>query len=342
MPGWDHGLDASASNLTTLKQSYTHAAATRPKCASACGGLSALTEESYKKAYAAFLFLLHLRTRDMTKPFLEVSLTQQMRGRNLSQWAFNDRVMLAVLSTDFLKKQIGKGRDADFFRCLANLLEAGCGVTLKAYICRLFMEMKASREADTKKDDDSSANLIVVPAMLSLLRTGGSFLATYASAALVNLSSGNQAVKMLLMGQGMAKLAVQNMQAKEDDLSYYTLMLMVNLTKEPHNRSVIASAGLIPILYDIITSSYAQVRPTGKKAQGMSTAALGSIAKERLLTQACIVIGQFCNDDRFREQFIASCLHLPFSDCRKSTGCRRRLPYWKPCGATSNPGGRAL
>ena len=81
----------------------------------ACGGLSALTEESYKKAYAAFLFLLHLRTRDMTKPFLEVSLTQQMRGRNLSQWTFNDRVMLAVLSTDFLKKQIGKGRDADFF-----------------------------------------------------------------------------------------------------------------------------------------------------------------------------------------------------------------------------------
>ena len=138
------------------------------------------------------------------------------------------------------------------------------------------MEMKASREADTKKDDDSSANLIVVPAMLSLLRTGGTFLATYASAALVNLSSGNQAVKMLLMGQGMAKLAVQNMQAKEDDLSYYTLMLMVNLTKEPHNRSVIASAGLIPILYDIMTSSYAQVRPTGKKAQGISTAALGS------------------------------------------------------------------
>lgn len=288
-------------------------------------GLSALTEESYKKAYAAFLFLLHLRTRDMTKPFLEVSLTQQMRGRNLSQWAFNDRVMLAVLSTDFLKKQIGKGRDADFFRCLANLLEAGCGVTLKAYICRLFMEMKASREADTKKDDDSSANLIVVPAMLSLLRTGGSFLATYASAALVNLSSGNQAVKMLLMGQGMAKLAVQNMQAKEDDLSYYTLMLMVNLTKEPHNRSVIASAGLIPILYDIMTSSYGQVRPTGKKAQGMSTAALGSIAKERLLTQTCIVIGQFCNDDRFREQFIdiyphtAKCLMYIFNTVRM--GC---------------------
>ncbi|CAK8999981.1 unnamed protein product [Durusdinium trenchii] len=265
-------------------------------------GLSALTEEHYKKAYAAFLFLLHLRPRDLTKPFHEVSLAQQMKDKNLSQWMFNDRVMLAVLSTDFLKKQIGKGRDADFFRCLANLLEAGCGVTLKAYICRLFMEMRAQPEAKAK-DEDVSADLIVVPSMLSLLKSGGNFLAVYASAALVNLSSGNQAVKMILMGQGMAKTAVRNIQSKDDDLSYYTLMLMVNLTKEPHNRSVIASAGLIPLLYDILTSSYSQVRPA-KKRQTMQSAALGSIAKERLLTQTCIVVGQFCNDDRFREQFI--------------------------------------
>eukprot|EP00437_Effrenium_voratum_P064322 CAMPEP_0181489434 /NCGR_PEP_ID=MMETSP1110-20121109/48984_1 /TAXON_ID=174948 /ORGANISM="Symbiodinium sp., Strain CCMP421" /LENGTH=868 /DNA_ID=CAMNT_0023616275 /DNA_START=26 /DNA_END=2629 /DNA_ORIENTATION=- len=266
-------------------------------------GLSALTEESYKKAYAAFQFLLHLRPLDMTKPFHEVSLTQQMKDKNLSQWSFNDRVMLAILSTDFLKKQIGKGRDADFFRCLANLLEAGCGANLKAYICRIFMEMKAA--TDTKaKDEDPAANLIVVPAMLSLLNSGGVFLAVYASAALVNLSSGNQAVKMVLMGQGMAKTAVRNLQAKDDDLGYYTMMLLVNLTKEPHNRSVIASAGLIPLLYDILTSSYSQVRPSAKKGQGIQSAALGSIAKERLLTQTCIVIGQFCNDDRFREQFI--------------------------------------
>lgn len=264
-------------------------------------GLPALTEESYKKAYAAFQFLLHLRPRDMTKPFLEVSLAMQMKDKNLSQWMFNDRVMLAILSTDFLKKQIGKGRDADFFRCLANLLEADCGVTLKAYICRIFMEMRAHPE--TKSNGDTSADLIVVPAMLSLLKSGGVFLAIYASAALVNLSSGNQAVKMVLMAEGMAKTAVRNMQGKDDDLSYYTLMLLVNLTKEPHNRSVIASAGLIPLLYDILTSSYSQVRPA-KKRQGSQGAALGSIAKERLLTQTCIVIGQFCNDDRFREQFI--------------------------------------
>jgi len=268
-------------------------------------GLPALTEESYKKAYAAFQFLLHLRPRDMTKPFLEVSLAMQMKDKNLSQWMFNDRVMLAILSTDFLKKQIGKGRDADFFRCLANLLEADCGVTLKAYICRIFMEMRAHPE--TKSNGDTSADLIVVPAMLSLLKSGGVFLAIYASAALVNLSSGNQAVKMVLMAEGMAKTAVRNMQGKDDDLSYYTLMLLVNLTKEPHNRSVIASAGLIPLLYDILTSSYSQVRPA-KKRQGSQGAALGSIAKERLLTQTCIVIGQFCNDDRFREQFIVTCL----------------------------------
>ena len=245
----------------------------------------------------------------MTRPFVEVSLAAQMKNKNLSQWMFNDQVMLAILSTDFLKKQISKGhpkgRDADFFRCLANLLEADCGVTLKAYICRIFMEMRAHLPEKNAKAEDTSADLIVVPAMLSLLKSGGVFLAIYASAALVNLSNGNQAVKMVLMAEGMAKTAVRNMQGKDDDLSYYTLMLLVNLTKEPHNRSVIASAGLIPLLYDILTSSYSQVRPA-KKRQGSQGAALGSIAKERLLTQTCIVIGQFCNDDRFREQFIVT------------------------------------
>ena len=129
-----------------------------------------------------------------------------------------------------------------FFVVLQNLLEADCGVTLKAYICRIFMEMRAHPDAKSK-EEDTSADLIVVPAMLSLLRSGGVFLAIYASAALVNLSSGNQAVKMVLMAEGMAKTAVKNIQGKDDDLSYYTLMLLVNLTKEPHNRSVIASAG---------------------------------------------------------------------------------------------------
>jgi len=149
-------------------------------------------------------------------------------------------------------------------------------------------------------------NLIIVSALLSLLDSGGLFLATYASAALVNMSNGNQSVKRVLMGHNMATLAVRNINTKDDDLGYYTLMLMVNLTKEPHNRSIIASAGLMPCLYDILTSSYHQVRPAKGKDDdgGLSNAALGSLAKERLLTQVAIVIGQFCNDDGFRDQFI--------------------------------------
>mmetsp|Transcript_92890 Transcript_92890/g.165171 ORF Transcript_92890/g.165171 Transcript_92890/m.165171 type:complete len:873 (+) Transcript_92890:159-2777(+) len=266
-------------------------------------GLAAMTEESNKKGMTAFLFMLHLRPRDMTKNFSEVSLTVQMKENNLSQWMFNDRVMLAILSTDFLKKQIGKGRDADFFRCLGNLLESSCGTNLKAYVCRLFMELRSGPTPGQRGNEDLSANLIVVPSMLSLLRSGSIFLATYASAALVNLSNGNQSVKMVLMGHNMAMLGVKSIESKDDELSYYTLMLMVNLTKEPHSRQVIASAGLIPMLYDILTSSYHQVRPATKKEGAGAGAALGSIAKERLLTQAAIVIGQFCNDDGFREQF---------------------------------------
>eukprot|EP00440_Ansanella_granifera_P034541 gb/GFBE01037470.1/.p1 GENE.gb/GFBE01037470.1/~~gb/GFBE01037470.1/.p1 ORF type:complete len:878 (+),score=225.29 gb/GFBE01037470.1/:1-2634(+) len=271
-------------------------------------GLSSLTtEEGYKKGMMALTFMLHLRPRDMSKYYTEVSLVRQLTDKNLSQWMFNDRVMLAILSTDFLKKLIGKGRDADFFRCTANLLEANCGYSLKAYVCRLFMEMKSGpADAASKKADEDGSNLIVVPAMMSLLKSGSLFLATYASAALVNLSNGNPAVKRMLMGNNMAVQAAKSILTKDDDLSYYTLMLLVNLTKEPHNRSIIASAGIIPMLYDMLTSSYHQVRPGAQKsaAGGVGNAALGSLAKERLLTQVSIVIGQFCNDDGFREQFI--------------------------------------
>jgi len=268
-------------------------------------GLAAMTEESNKKGMTAFLFMLHLRPRDMSKNFTEVSMMHQMKENNLSQWMFNDRVMLAVLSTDFLKKQIGKGREADFFKCLGNLLESSCGTNLKAYVCRLFMELRGQAPIPGQRNtEDGSSNLIVVPALLSLLRSESIFLATYASAALVNLSNGNQSVKMVLMAHNMASLAVKSIEAKDDELGYYTLMLMVNLTKEPHSRQVIASAGLIPMLYDILTSSYHQVRPAVPPEGGAAKAALGSIAKERLLTQAAIVIGQFCNDDGSREQFI--------------------------------------
>lgn len=269
-------------------------------------GMEHLAEEAAKKAQSSFLFMLHLRPRDMTKPYLEVSPVQQLKEKNISQWMFNDRVMLAILSTDLLKKQIGKGRDADFFLCLSNLLEASCGVNLKAYICRLFMELQLGAGDAGAAAISEDTNLMVVPALLSLLNSGGLFLATYASAALVNMSNGNQSVKRVLMGHNMATLAVRNINSKDDDLGYYTLMLMVNLTKEPHNRSIIASAGLMPCLYDILTSSYHQVRPAkGKDDEGgLSNAALGSLAKERLLTQVAIVIGQFCNDDGFREQFI--------------------------------------
>lgn len=138
-------------------------------------GMDQLSEESSKKVQTAFQFMLHLRPRDMTHPYTEISLTVQLKEKNLSQWMFNDRVMLAILSTDLLKKQIGKGREEIFFKCLSNLLEANCGVNLKAYICRLFMELQLGAGDAGAMAISEETNLIIVSALLSLLDSGGLF-----------------------------------------------------------------------------------------------------------------------------------------------------------------------
>jgi len=241
-----------------------------------------------------------MRHCDMKKRYTEADLIPQIKEQNLKEWAFNNRVMQAILSQDYLKKQLGRQREAEYFQCLAHLLQSNASTNLKAFVCRIFME----REVDKKDVQSEEANRRVVPALIEVLDEEGAFLATYASAALVNLSDGDEKVKTLLMSRGIATLATRNLKTKDDELICYTLMLLVNLTKQPHHRSVIASGGLLPRLYDILTSTYHQCGPSapGKKVSSVSVA--GGALKEKMLTQVCILIGHFAIDDGFRAQFL--------------------------------------
>eukprot|EP00812_Abedinium_dasypus_P012007 NODE_553_length_1484_cov_239.049685.p1 GENE.NODE_553_length_1484_cov_239.049685~~NODE_553_length_1484_cov_239.049685.p1 ORF type:complete len:375 (-),score=133.14 NODE_553_length_1484_cov_239.049685:359-1387(-) len=208
--------------------------------------------------------------------------------------------MIAMLNTSYLRKKSGRNM-TNYYLILSNLLRMDVGVLLKAHICRTFMEQ------DHQQEPDEELNATMVPAIMEFVRNSGTFLATYGVAALVHLSNKNTTVKNLLMQNGIAQMSVDQVQTKDDDLIYYTLMLMVNLTKLPRNRRVLSDKGLLLAVYDILTSSYHQCGAPKKDSKVNVMPA--NPQKEKILTQVCIVLGQFANDDETRQAFLDTYTH---------------------------------
>jgi len=254
----------------------------------------------------ALMFMLHVR--NTTPPYswkrqdLEKLLQEQRETQENEILAFNDRVMQQIISAEYLRKIYGRQKDSEYFKCLAFILGSAAGTNLKAYICRLFMEMRVGAVGAGDRTD-KDANVVAVPALLHLVQSGGVYLATFASAALVNLSHSNVAVKMQLMSHGLAPIAIQNIKSKDDDLICYTLTLLVNLTKEAHHRYIMVNAGILPLLYDNLTSSYHQCRHA-KGRGGLSNALMYNPLKEKILGYLCSLVGHFCKDEEYRDLLI--------------------------------------
>lgn len=317
--------------------------------------LGSLTEAAMKSASYSLYFMLHMRTKDMLKPWSEVNLLNWVDlSPPISEWQLNDRVMCSLMGSDYLRKEYGCTKEEEYFQCLARLLEHIGSSNFKAYICRLFIEAKASSESTMPHQ----ASLILVKPLVGVLKGGSVFLATYAAAALVNLSSDNDSVKQLFFGvyRGIANTVTERLKVKDDDLLCYTLMLIANLTKESHTCSVLASYGVIPILSDILTSSYQQcVRPIQKHSQqggreidqrARDKARRGNLVsseiKDKILAQVCIVMGQYCNhgSGSYREMLTTThphtvkCVIFVYANCRpgstlacRTLFCLKQLSY---------------
>jgi len=263
-------------------------------------GLGQVGEQEYSLATTLFNFMLHMRSKDFHKAYELMPLMQQIIG--IKDCIFNDRAMTVVLSTEWLRKQFGRVRDVEYFQVLGKLLQSSAGINLKAYVCRVFME---ARQESKGGSAETYASMAALEGLLYTMKTGPLYLQTYASAALVNLSHGNDAIKTKLMGAGIAKLAIENIKTKDDDLINYTLTLMVNLTKEPHHRVVLVDEGVLPLLYDMLTSSYQQcLKPKNAGPDATGSAMMANSMKDKLLTQLCSVVGHFCKDEAYREHFL--------------------------------------
>lgn len=248
--------------------------------------ISMLQEGNAKIALRMLGFMLHMRPKEWAKPFSEVHLQALLKSANFTNCTFNERVMKAFLDHNFLRKTFQRSQNVEYYSCLVRLLEQDVGVELKSFVCRRIMD-SVSHDGG---DDAVRCTAVVVDALVKAIRHSDLFICTCASAALVNWSHNNDEAKEKLMQNGGARLACDQIAKKDDDLTLYTLMLMVNITKVVDWRQALAEEGVFPHLTSLLTSSYQHCNDA-------------SPIKSKVLAQLCIVIGQFCNDDLFRKHF---------------------------------------
>jgi len=270
-------------------------------------------------------FLLHLRPKDLAKAWEPKALPSQLLALGLLSsdagkepaCSFNDRVMQAMLEMGYLQRLLaprsGQGSiSTEYAHLLKYLMQCdGASVNLKASICRQIVAAKDAEQGPTLCDG-----------LVALLRTGGPFLATYACAALVNLSQAKEVVKNFLVHNGIGAICMQQLRSKDDDLILYTLMLLVHLSKFPYHRLALLQCGLVPLLYEILSASYGVLQ-----------------YKRRILTELCSVLGQMCNDEDTRlmicrtYQYVIDCLLSVFESAEQWPGNRRPGDALPPASA---------
>lgn len=242
--------------------------------------ISKLAEQKLNKILA---FLLHVRPKDLSEPWDPMqSIVYALTGMSAVECTFNDRVMQVLLELGYVQrlydpKAAARGlMSKDCADVMLQLLQSdGASINLKSSICRQIIASK-----------DAQQGPILCPGLLTLMRSGGLFLATYASAALVNLSQAKESVKNQLMKSGIADICLKQLKSKDDDLILYTLMLLVHLTKLVHHREIFLQVGIVPVIHEMLNNCYKETH-----------------VKKRILTELCSVIGQMCNDDDTRARF---------------------------------------
>mmetsp|Transcript_83357 Transcript_83357/g.258875 ORF Transcript_83357/g.258875 Transcript_83357/m.258875 type:complete len:887 (-) Transcript_83357:18-2678(-) len=280
--------------------------------------------ETDKTLKAVVEFLLHVRPRgNWERSFSQVSvpISQLLQApEELDRYSFNEKVMRLLLTENYLanewkKKSAGRERGATYEKLQATLLRSeNAGLGLRTLICRQILETTgAGGEAEPGASDDRSVH-VLVPALVSVMQSGNLSLASCATAALVNLSSNKPATKTLLVTEGVLKLAVRQLRTKDEDLTLYSLFLLVNLTKAPDHRSIVVTYGGVPVLVDILTSSYQNLR------------------KQRIIAEVASVIGQLCNDAETRSHIsdeypVVLCLLWIFDSSQPNTKLKSKVLF---------------
>ncbi|CAK0837177.1 unnamed protein product, partial [Prorocentrum cordatum] len=282
---------------------------------------AALAPETDAKLREVIEFLLCIVHRENEKD--KRTLKELLKDpREFCNHVFNEKVMRLLLSEDYIhhewkRKMAGSGSGDEYYKLLASLLTSEhVGISLRTLICRQILEKTNQRtDADGKLlGRDSQLVEVMVPALVQAMKGTNVSLTSCATAALVNLSCGDAATKTMLVSSGAVKLCVKQLKMKDDDLTLYTLFLLINLTKTAHHRSIVIREGAVPLLVEVLTSSYQNPR------------------KVKILEELASVLGQLCNDSETRNQLsdqypVLVCFMWIFDHAQPNTRLKATLMF---------------
>mmetsp|Transcript_123446 Transcript_123446/g.348792 ORF Transcript_123446/g.348792 Transcript_123446/m.348792 type:complete len:871 (-) Transcript_123446:279-2891(-) len=246
--------------------------------------IDVLSDEGERMMSRLIHFLLHIRPKDMSKPFADTTILELLSD-GLDELTFNSRVMQSLLEFGWVAKflaRMGPAAKADakatkakaitvnYAHCLVRLLRADVSsASLKAAVCR---ELIVAKDAHVHF-------ATFLPALVETLRSTSIYIKTYATATLVNMCSGHDVAKNALMMLGVVPLCAENLRLKADDLVQYTLALLTNMSKADHHRSTIMECGIPEVLMEQLF----YLHPDDSRPQ--------------TLAELASVIGQLCNDE---------------------------------------------
>jgi hypothetical protein len=225
------------------------------------------------------------------------------KPEQILNYSFNENVLSILISDAFIVREIKQkvpaagsaSHDSEvaYAMILAAILQnRNAGLPLRTLVCRHMIE-----SISLQGDSEIVANKVdaVIPPVLSVLDTRNLNLRICATATLVNFSCNCLDVKVAIFKLGGVEMLLHNLKGKDDELQLHTLKVLVNLTKLKDHRAVVVERGLLPLLVDILTSSYRDLA-----------------YNKKILIELFCVIGQLCNDERSRFQFVDD---FPVVDC---------------------------
>ena len=171
-----------------------------------------------------------------------------------SNWTFNEKVMIALIETGYLQRELEFSGNMNAYPTLLRYLleKKDSSFELKGAVCRVTVGIKEQSDLQVLKP--------LIPHLLNVYTGPNYALATQAAISLINFAYNNRENKQLLYQERqkfISKLEVRNYK-----LLAYTLLLIKNLASDSSKRRVFSKEILSQLLEILRGPSITEAKPS--------------------------------------------------------------------------------
>ena len=224
--------------------------------------------------------LLHVRkitehserqNEDLYEPITGLLKECANRRNESKKWAFNEKVMIGLVESGYLQRELDISGDVNVYpNLLIYLLQSPwSSIELKSVICRVTVRIDDLNEYSIFKP--------LIPYFLDVFSGKNYSLASQAAVSLINLSFNNRENKQNLFRS--LQVIIKRLTTKDQKLLSYAILLLTNLASEPSRRKVIASDIRDPLIR-IITGKIIQKEYLSNEVLSRALNALITISKD--------------------------------------------------------------